>query len=175
MFLPIREGIAEVLHESKQLHQDTENMESWAESFGNQIGRAPRIVMSSTPDMRKRPRELTVSLQDTAAKKPEMERPKASPKKEEWVEVPLRKNLWKKEPKLDAKKPDCPRRAHPEAVLIKPAEGVSYTAIFKNLKKNVKPDELGVTVHGIRKTCSRGLLLELKCSKEGRGWLDIAL
>ena len=40
MFLPIREGIAEVLHELKQLRKNTEHTEGWAESFGNQLGKA---------------------------------------------------------------------------------------------------------------------------------------
>ena len=104
MFLPIREGIAEVLHELKQLRNDTERTECRAESFGNQLGRAlgrevklarvqsvksvwdegcqtaPQIVVSSTPDLQKRPRELNVSSQDTAAKKPKMKSPKASPR-----------------------------------------------------------------------------------------------
>ena len=40
MFLLIREGIAEVLHELKQLHNDTEHREGWAESFEYQLGRA---------------------------------------------------------------------------------------------------------------------------------------
>ena len=82
-------------------------MEGWAESFGNHLGRAlgsemklardqrvksvrdegcqtaPQIVASSTPDLRKRPSEVAVSSQGTAAKKSEMKRPKASPRKEE--------------------------------------------------------------------------------------------
>ena len=60
-------------------------------------------------------------------------------------------------------------------MLIKPTEGVSYAAISKDLKKHVKLDELGVTVHGIRETHSKDLLVELKCSKEGRERLDTAL
>ena len=52
---------------------------------------------------------------------------------------------------------------------------MSYAAILKDLKKHVKPDELAVTVHGIRETRSEDLLVELKCSKEGRGRLDTAL
>ena len=52
---------------------------------------------------------------------------------------------------------------------------MSYAAILKDLKKHVKPDELGVTVHGIRETRSKDLLVELKCSKGGRGRLDTAL
>ena len=67
-----------VLHELKQLREDTEHMEGWAESFGNQLERASgrevklaqaqslqsgrdegcqadqQIVVSSTPDLRKR-------------------------------------------------------------------------------------------------------------------------
>ena len=102
-----------------------------------------------------------MSPQDTAAKKPEMKRPKASPREEEWVEVPPRKKLRKKKPKPEAKEPDWPTRGSPEAVLIKPAERVSYTAV--------------ITVHGIRETRSKDLLVELKCSKEDRGRLDTAL
>ena len=85
------------------------------------------------------------------------------------MEVPARKNLRKKNPKPEAKKPDWPRRGRPDEVQIKPVEGVSYAAIVKNLKKHVKPDELGVTVHGIRKTRSKDLLVELKCSKKALG------
>ena len=113
--------------------------------------------------------------QDIAAKKPEMKRAKASPSEEEWMKILARKMLRKKKPKPEAKKPDWPRRTRPEAVLIKPTEGVSYAAILKDLKKHVEPDELGVTVHGIRETRSKDLLVELKCSKEGRGRLDTAL
>ena len=116
-----------------------------------------------------------MSPQDTAAKKPEMKRPKASPRVKECMTVSARKSLRKKKPKPDAKKPDWPKRARPEAVLIKPTEGVSYAAILKDLKKHVKPDELGFTVHGIRERRSKDLLVELKCSKEGRRRLDTAL
>ena len=59
-------------------------------------------------------------------------------------------------------------------MLIKSAEGVSYVAILKDLKKRVKPEELGVTVQEIRETRSKDLLMELKCSKEDRGQLDSA-
>ena len=94
MFLPIREGIAEVLHELKQLRKDTEHTEDWAESFGNQLGKA-------------------LGPQDTAAKKPEMKRPKASPREEEWMKVPARKSLRKKKPKPEAKKPDFAKACSP--------------------------------------------------------------
>ena len=35
MFLTIGKGIAEVLHELKQLREDIEHTEGWAKSFGN--------------------------------------------------------------------------------------------------------------------------------------------
>ena len=60
-------------------------------------------------------------------------------------------------------------------MLINPIEGVSYAAILKDLKKHVNPDELDVTVHGIRERRSKDLLIELKCSKDGRGRLDTLL
>ena len=91
------------------------------------------------------------------------------------MELPTRKNLRTQKLKPDAKKPEWPRRACPEVKLLKPAEGVSYAANLKNLKKRVKPDELGFTVQGIRETRSKDPLVELKCSKEGKGQLDTAL
>ena len=51
---------------------------------------------------------------------------------------------------------------------------MSYAVILRDLKKRVKPDEMGVTVQGIRETRSKDLQMKLKCSKEGRGWLDTA-
>ena len=79
------------------------------------------------------------------------------------MEVPTRKNLRKQKPKREAKKPEWPRRARPEAVLIKPAKDVSYAAILKGPNKRVKPEELGVTVQGIKETRSKDLLVGLKC------------
>ena len=71
-----------------------------------------------------------------------------------------------KKPKVEARKPEWPRRACPEAIIIKPVEGVSYTDNLKFLKKRVKPDELGIIVNGIKETRSKDLLIELKFSKE---------
>ena len=69
------------------------------------------------------------------------------------------------------KKPEWPRHPRPGVVLIKPAEGVSYVAILKDLKKRVKPEVLGVTLRIIGETHSKGLLVKLKCSTEDRGRL----
>ena len=50
----------------------------------------------------------------------------ATKKEEEWVEVPVRKNPQKKK---DKKAPERPGRPRSEAVLIKPAKGMSYASI----------------------------------------------
>ena len=49
---------------------------------------------------------------------------------------------------------------------------MSCASIPRDLKRRVNPDELGVTVQGIRETRSKGLLVELKVPKEGRRWLN---
>ena len=74
----------------------------------------------------------------------------------------MRKELWKKEPKPGARKPERSRRARPEVVLVKHAEGVSYAIILRSLKSRVNPEELGVTVQGIRETRSRGYLVAIR-------------
>ena len=76
--------------------------------------------------------------------------------------------------KKDAKALEKPGRPGSEAMLIKPAEGISYASILRDLERRVNPDELGVTVQGIREKRSKDLLVELKCPKEGRWRLDSA-
>ena len=44
----------------------------------------------------------------------------------------------------------------------------------KKNQEEVKPEILGFTVQGIRETRSQDLLVELRCSSEGRGQLDAA-
>ena len=136
----------------------------------------PQPAARSTPDTCKRPRESTASPEVSAAKKLTEKRPKASNKEKEWVEVPDREDLRKKkkEEKKLSRTQEKSRRAHPEAVLIKPAEGMSYASILRGLKKRVNPDELGTTVQGIRETRSKELIVELKCSKNDRERLDTA-
>ena len=134
----------------------------------------PQPAARSTPDTRKRHREPTASPEVSVSKKPVEKRPKASRKEEEWVEVPKKKGLRKRKGKKPFKTPETPRRARPEAVLIKPAEGMSYASILRELKQSVNPEELGATVQGIRETRSKDLLVELKCSTKCRGRLDTA-
>ena len=106
--------------------------------------------------------------------KPMEKRPKASKKEEEWVVVPRKKDLRKKKGKKPSNTPEQPRHARSEAVLIKPAEEMSYATILRELKKRVNPDELGATVQGIRERRSEDLLVELKCSTKSRGRLNTA-
>ena len=73
-----------------------------------------------------------------------------------------------KKEKKPSKRPEKSHFARPEAVLIKPAEGMSYASILREQKKRVNPDELGATVQGIRKTRSKDFLVELKCSTKSR-------
>ena len=198
MQLPIRDGIQEAPRGLKALRYDMEDTVCYPDSFeyllrGRMVQKMkearpvknkeivdegsqtlPQPAARSTPDTRKRLREPTVSPEASAEKKPAEKRPKASKEKEEWVEVSSRKNLQKKKRKKPARTPEKSRRARPEVVLVKPAEGMSYTSILHELKKRVNPDELGATVQGIRETRSKDLLVELTCSKKDRGRLDIA-
>ena len=137
---------------------------------GSQTLRQPAARSSS--ETRRWVREPTVSPEASAAKKSMEKSPKASNKEEKWVRVPVRKNLQKEKRKRAARTPERPSRARPEAVLIKPAEGMSYASILRELKKRVNPDELSATVQGIREIRSKDLLVELKCSKKDRGPLD---
>ena len=134
----------------------------------------PQPFARSTPDTRKRRREPTVSPEVLVVTKPMEKRPKASKNKEEWVAVPSKKDLRKKRGKKPSKTSEQPRRARPEAVLIKPAEGMSYATILRERKMRVNSDELGATVQGIRDTRSKDLLVEIKCSAKSRGRLGTA-
>ena len=46
-------------------------------------------------------REPTVRLEESAVKKSVEKRPKASKKEEEWVQVPIKKDLWKNKRKAE--------------------------------------------------------------------------
>ena len=51
---------------------------------------------------------------------------------------------------------------------------MSYATILRELEKRVNPEELGATVQRVRKTRSKDLLVELKCSTKSGGRLDTA-
>ena len=87
---------------------------------------------------------------------------------------PKKEGPRKSKGKKPSKTPEKPRRARPEAVLVKPTKGMSYASILRELKKRVNPDKLGATVQGIRETRSKDFLVELKCSTKSRGRLETA-
>ena len=93
-----------------------------------------------------------MSSEASVAKKQEKKRPKTSKKPEEWVEVPVKKDLRKKKTKKAAARLERTRRTRPEVVLIKPAEGMRYATILRDFKKHLNSDELGIIVQGIRET-----------------------
>ena len=169
MFLPIKDGISEMRFQLERFRTDTKWVESWADSFEYYLGigagkrtqeLAEKIRVDDREESCQTARgEVYPGLAETAPIK-----------EEEWHEVPPRKNLRKQKPEPEAKKPEWPRGACPETVLIKP----SNAAILRDFEKRVKPDELDVTDHGIRETRSKNLLVELKCSKEGKGRRDTA-
>ena len=198
MHLPMRDGIQEALKELGALRNDMENTVCYIDFFeypmrGLMVQKIKEVrppkskevadegsqtllqpTARSTLDTRKRVREPTVSLEASAAKKPAEKRPKVSNKEEEWVEVSSRIHLQKNKKKKPSRTPEKPRRARPEAMLIKPAEGMSYASMLRELKKRVNPDELDATVQGIKETRSKDLLVELKCFTKSRGRLDTA-
>ena len=76
--------------------------------------------------------------------------------------------------KKDTKTPERRGRPRSEAVLIKPAKEMSNASILRDLERCVNPDELGVTVKGIREVRTKDLLVELKYPKESRERLKSA-
>ena len=164
MHLPIRGGIQEAKKELGALQYDMGNTVCYLDSFeylmrglmvqkikevgppkskevadeGSQTH--PQPAARSTPDTWKWFREPTASPEVSAAKKPAKKRPKASNEEEKWVEVPARKNLLKKKRNNAERTPKRHSQALPEALLIKPVQGISYASILRELKKRVNPD-----------------------------------
>ena len=197
MFLPIREGLSVALRKMQFLKERMKSNDCYIEHFEYHLRdkmiqkikevRSPKKVVQdkttqtlpepasrSTPDPRKQLRELTVSPEVMAYKKPEEKRPRTSMQPEEWVEVSLRKDLLKKKSETAPRKSERSKRARSESVIMKHAEEVSYAAILKNLKSRVNPEELWVKVGGIRETRMKHLLVEVKYAAEDRGSLDSA-
>ena len=167
MFLLIREGFSEALLDLSDLHIEMQARDMYLKHFEYYLRdrmdkkikkiktarsdkdieegcqTAPQPTARCTSGLRKRPRKLIVSPTETAAKKPEEKKQRASTKEEEWVEVLARKKFRKQNTEKDVKISNRPKRAHPEAVFIKPAEKVSYTTILKDLKRCAHPSGLG--------------------------------
>ena len=102
------------------------------------------------------------------------EEAKSLQQRREVGEGSARKNLQKKKRKKAERTPKRPSHPRAEAVLMKPVEGMSDAFILRKLKKRVNPDELGVTVQGIRETRCKDVLVKLKSSKKDIEQLDTA-
>ena len=122
MFLPIRNGITKALRELENLNESMKDNDCYIEHFEYHLRdkmlkkmkemeipqkavldesrrTPPQPAPRSTPEPRKRQRDVTVSPEVTASKKPEEKGPKTSKHPEEWVGVPSRRNLQMKKPK----------------------------------------------------------------------------
>ena len=125
MFLHIRNGIGESLHELEVLKRSLARRDKrWSlrkrRSSWTTAAKLPQPALRPTPEYRKRLREPTFSLEVIAAMKSKEKKPRTSKKEEEWLGIPSRKNLQKKKTKKYAKRTERPRRARSEAVLYCP-------------------------------------------------------
>ena len=129
MFRSIRDGITEALREMQLLQERMKRNDCYIEHFEyhlrdkmvqkiKEVRSSKKVVLDkstqtppvpaprSTPEPRKRLRELTITPEVLAAEKMVEKRPKISKHPEEWVEVPLSKDLRKKKLKPTPKKPE---------------------------------------------------------------------
>ena len=58
------------------------------------------------------------------------------------------------------------RRMRPVALIIKAGDEGGHADVFKSIRANVKPSELGVDVKGIRKTRADDVLVEVEASAD---------
>lgn len=194
MYKPITTGIDEAFEVIEEMRRNTISVEGWFNSFEYQIGEffskkvreakntnnlretVSKLTQTEVdPVPGKREREATVSPQETAAKRPFTKKLKTCASGA--GETPRKKQEQKAKPPPDkpAAKKEILRRARPEAILVKPAQGQSYAQVLKDLKCKIKPDTLGVKIKGVRQTRSGDVLIEVKSEGEGRSKLSSAI
>lgn len=66
-------------------------------------------------------------------------------------------------------------RPRPEAILISLIEGKKYADVLRDIKANVKPDDMGIKVSSIRETRKGGILVELSAKPEDKSRFSSAL
>lgn len=116
-------------------------------------------VETLTPDPGKREREPTLSFVEASSFKPIRKKPMT-------CAYTCTQSREKKKKQ---------RRARPEAVLIKPAEGSCYVEILKDLKRKVKSDTLGVKFRGVREARNGETLIEVGPAADDRRKLRSAI
>lgn len=88
------------------------------------------------------------------------------PKDPAWQQVETKKTKKKKKKEERRKKSDGrtrqrSRRLRPNALVIKPSEGMTYADVLSKVKKDTTLQEVGLAVTGVRKTLSGDVLLVL--------------
>lgn len=143
-------------------------------STGTKETACKRTQTEAAPTPRKRAREDTLSPQQTEVKRPKAKKLKSRSTKEE-TSAEEKEDERAKPPSKTRTKKEPLRRARPEAVLVKPAQGQSYAQVLKDLKSKIEPGTLGVKVKGIRKTRNGDVLIEVQGETEGRNKLSSAI
>lgn len=77
-------------------------------------------------------------------------------------------------PKITKRK-ELQRKYRSEIVLIKPAQGLRYAEVLKDLEQNVKPDTLCVKISGVREKRKGKILIEIYPAADGRTKLSSAI
>lgn len=126
-------------------------------------------VAIPTPHYEKRVREPTLNPPETNTTRSQMKKQRtrtdaaatSTTKKEAGgVSLSLKRN----------EKKDSNKRAQPEAVLLKSAEGLSYAKVLKDLKRKVRSDTLSVQIRGVRQTRNGDVLIDVKVNTTKTTW-----
>lgn len=200
MFLPIRRGLQKADYTLDEIDW---NRKAWMNERSGAPKKELRRVAQTQVMERRRTVSLTQALITPESKKRpatktpspptgEQERPKKKAQKEDaegWTRVENRQHKLRKDPEQATKAPSKPegnvpsskksgrtrRRERPDAVAIRPARGKKYADVLKDIRRNVKPDEMNVTVKSIRETRHGDVLVELDATAENRSLFGSAI
>ena len=103
----------------KGKEEESRGVKRQANLVSKKFQTTPELGGKCTSDLRKRQKKPNLILQEAVTQKPE----ETSREEEEWFKAPARKDLRKKKPKLKNEKPEWPKRARSESVIIKLSEG----------------------------------------------------
>ena len=130
----------------------------------------PEVSMNGGESSRRDKPEPPVPKQTSANteapfRKVESKRERRNRKREERRELRPEPSHRKHHPKQPAStKPAVgrkPPQRKPDAVLIKPAQGRSFSEVLAGIRKDVKPETAGAVIRSVRKTRSGDVLVEL--------------
>ena len=128
------------------------------------------IVTPEASENRKRAVD-TPTPPESNPSRPKRKAPKGDP--DSWTEVTSRKNRLRTTTApctsvmMAVGKSAKPRRKiRPDAVIIKPGQGLKYGEVLKSIRNNIKPEDFGVNVKNIRETRAGDVLVELSATAE---------